>query len=395
MNAYSLGMEIVFWFSLALVGYTYLAYPVVLFFCYCLAQLRSDWQYLFDRQNRRVPALEESEVPSVSLLIPAFNEEARLLQKISNLREMDYPPEKVQIVFVSDGSTDGTNEFLKGVGDPNIEAIFLSCRSGKAVALNQAVLHARHEILAFSDASTLFASDTLRKLSRHFSDGRVGAVCGALRFQASAESQQTEGVYWKYESMIRLMETRLGATLTASGAAYALRRSAYIPLAPGTVLDDFVIPMNARKAGYRVLYDPEAIATDYAPESIKGEFTRRVRLATGSFASLMFLLRVPMGAFGRFAFVSHKLLRWILPLILCSLLISNIALLRYSGYALFGLLQLSFYVWAGFGFLFRERIRNVRFALLAYFLLVMNVAFLVGMFRCLTKREEGVWQRVP
>jgi len=195
--------------------------------------------------------------------------------------------------------------------------------------------------------------------------------------------------------MIRLMETRLGATLTASGAAYALRRSAYIPLAPGTVLDDFVIPMNARKAGYRVLYDPEAIATDYAPESIKGEFTRRVRLATGSFASLMFLLRVPMGAFGRFAFVSHKLLRWILPLILCSLLISNIALLRYSGYALFGLLQLSFYVWAGFGFLFRERIRNVRFALLAYFLLVMNVAFLVGMFRCLTKREEGVWQRVP
>jgi len=394
MNAYSLGMEIVFWFSLALVGYTYLAYPVVLFFCYCLAQLRSDWQYLFDRQNRRVLALEESEVPSVSLLIPAFNEEARLLQKISNLREMDYPPEKVQIVFVSDGSTDGTNEFLKGVGDPNIEAIFLSCRSGKAAALNQAVLHARHEILAFSDASTLFASDTLRKLSRHFSDGRVGAVCGALRFQASAESQQTEGVYWKYESMIRLMETRLGATLTASGAAYALRRSAYIPLAPGTVLDDFVIPMNARKAGYRVLYDPEAIATDYAPESIKGEFTRRVRLATGSFASLMFLLRVPMGAFGRFAFVSHKLLRWILPLILCSLLISNIALLRYSGYVLFGVMQLIFYMWAGFGFLFRERIRNVRFALLAYFLLVMNVAFLVGMFRCLTKREEGVWQRV-
>jgi cellulose synthase/poly-beta-1,6-N-acetylglucosamine synthase-like glycosyltransferase len=394
MNAFSLGMQVVFWFSLALVGYTYFAYPVVLFFCYSLAQLRSDWHYLFDRQNRRVPALDECEVPSVSLLIPAFNEEARLPQKISNLREMDYPPEKVQIVFVSDGSTDRTNEILKGVGDPNIETIFLSRRSGKAVALNQAVLHARHEILAFSDASTLFASDTLRKLSRHFSDGRVGAVCGALRFQASAESQQTEGVYWKYESMIRLMETRLGATLTASGAAYALRRSAYVPLAPGTVLDDFVIPMNARKAGYRVLYDPEAVATDYAPESIKGEFTRRVRLATGSFSSLMFLLRVPMGALGRFAFVSHKLLRWILPLILCSLLISNIALLRYPGYVLFGLLQLFFYVWAGFGFLLRERIRNVRFALLAYFLLVMNVAFLVGMFRCLTKREEGVWQRV-
>jgi len=394
MNAFSLGMQVVFWFSLALIVYTYFAYPVVLFFCYCLAQLRSDWQYLFDRQNRRVPALDECEVPSVSILIPAFNEEVRLLQKIRNLREMDYPPEKLQIIFLSDGSTDRTNEILKGITDPNIETIFLSRRSGKAVALNQAVLQARHEILAVSDACTLFASETLRKLSRHFSDGRVGAVCGALRFQASTESRQTEGVYWKYESMIRLMETRLGATLTASGAAYALRRNAYIPLAPGTVLDDFVIPMNARKAGYRVLYDPEAIATDYAPESIKGEFTRRVRLATGSFSSLVFLLRVPMGAFGRFAFVSHKLLRWVLPLILFSLLVSNIALLRYPGYVIFGLMQLFFYVWAGFGFLFRERIQNVRFALLAYFLLVMNVAFLVGMFRCLTKREEGVWQRV-
>src|SRR6267143_2220308 len=394
MNAFNLATQIVFWFSLALVGYTYFAYPVVLFFCYCLAQLRSDWQYLFDRQNRRVPVLEESEVPSVSLLIPAINEEAALLQKIRNLREMDYPPEKVQIVFVSDGSTDRTNEILKAVTDPNIEAIFLPHRSGKAVALNQAVLRARHEILAFSDASTLFASDTLRKLSRHFADARVGAVCGALRFQASAESQQTEGFYWKYESMIRLMEGRLGATLTASGAVYALRREAYHPLDPRTVLDDFVIPMNARTLGYQVVYDPEAIATDYAPRSIKGEFKRRVRLATGSFRSLVSLLRVPMGGFGRFAFISHKLLRWVLPLLLCTLLISNIALLHHSLYAAFGLLQLFFYLWAGFGFVFRERMQTVRFGLLAYFLLAMNFAFLLGLFRSFSDHEEATWQRI-
>src|SRR5260370_32725242 len=116
MNAVILGMQIAFWFSLALVGYTYFAYPVVLFFCYCFAQLRSDWRYLFDRQNRRVPALEGSEVPSLSLLIPAFNKETRLLHKISNLREMDYPPGKGQIVFVFDGSTDGANRILKRAG---------------------------------------------------------------------------------------------------------------------------------------------------------------------------------------------------------------------------------------------------------------------------------------
>jgi cellulose synthase/poly-beta-1,6-N-acetylglucosamine synthase-like glycosyltransferase len=394
MNSFNRAMEVLFWISLGLIAYTYFLYPAFLFVAYSLVQLRSDWRYLIDRRNRRVLALQDDAVPGISFLIPAYNEEAHLLQKINNLREMDYPQQKVQVLFVSDGSTDATNEILNALGDPNIEMILLPHRSGKATALNQAVLQARHEILVFSDASTLFAPDALRKLARHFADAGVGAVCGALRFQASSESQQTEGIYWKYESMIRLMEARLGATLTASGAVYALRRGAYLPLDPRTVLDDFVIPMNARRGGYRVLYDPEAIATDFAPEGIKGEFTRRVRLATGSFASLMFLLRVPMGGFGRFAFISHKLLRWILPLLLCTLLISNAALVRQSAYAVFGLLQLSFYVWAGLGYLLRERMQGVQFVLLPYFLLAMNFAFLVGLFRCLTKQEEVIWQRV-
>jgi cellulose synthase/poly-beta-1,6-N-acetylglucosamine synthase-like glycosyltransferase len=194
--------------------------------------------------------------------------------------------------------------------------------------------------------------------------------------------------------MMRLMEARLGATLTASGAIYALRRESYVPLDPRTVLDDFVIPMNARRAGYRVAYDPEAIATDYGAESVEGEFTRRVRLATGSFQSLFFLLRVKMGAFGRFAFVSHKLLRWILPLLLFTLLISNAALVRDPAYAVFGLLQLFFYLWAGLGFLFRDRLRGIRFALLPYYLTAMNLAFLLGLFRCLTNQNEATWQRV-
>lgn len=394
MNAFSRAMEVVFWLSLGMIAYTYFLYPAVLFVACSLVQLRSDWRYLTGRQNRRVSALQDDAVPGISFLIPAYNEEAHLLQKINNLREMDYPRQKVQILFVSDGSTDATNEILKDLPDPNVEIVLLPHRSGKATALNQAVSRARQEILVFSDASTLFAPDALRKLARHFAHAEVGAVCGALRFQASSESQQTEGVYWKYESMIRLMEARLGATLTASGAVYALRREAYLPLDPRTVLDDFVIPMNARRGGYRVLYDPEAIATDYAPESIMGEFTRRVRLATGSFSSLMFLLRVPMGGFGRFAFISHKLLRWILPLVLCTLLASNVALVRQPAYAVFGLLQLSFYLWAGLGYLLRERMRGVQFVLLPYFLLAMNFAFLVGLFRCLAKQEEVIWQRV-
>jgi cellulose synthase/poly-beta-1,6-N-acetylglucosamine synthase-like glycosyltransferase len=394
MSAFSRAAEVLFWLSLSLIVYTYFIYPAVLFVAYSIVQTRRDWRYLINRRERRVAALDADAVPEVSFLIPAYNEEVHLREKMNNLRDMDYPRQKVQILIVSDGSTDTTNEILKSLPDPNVEVIFLAPRSGKATALNQAVLRARHEILVFSDASTLFAPDAVRKLVRHFADPDIGAVCGALRFNSSPESQQTEGIYWKYESMIRLMEGRLGATLTASGAVYALRRKAYLPLDPTTMLDDFVIPMNARRSKYRVLYDPEAIATDYAAESIKGEFTRRVRLATGSFASLMSLLRVPMGGFGTFAFVSHKLLRWVLPLALCISLISNAALIHHPIYAVFGLLQLSFYLCAGLGYLFRERTRGVRFVLIPFFLLAMNFAFLVGLFRCLTKQEEVVWQRV-
>jgi cellulose synthase/poly-beta-1,6-N-acetylglucosamine synthase-like glycosyltransferase len=394
MNAFNRAMDVLFWLSLSLIVYTYFIYPAVLFVAYLIVQTGRDWRYLINRIDRRVAALDADAIPEVSFLIPAYNEEVHLLEKLSNLRDMDYPRQKVQILIVSDGSTDATNEILKSLPDPNVEVIFLPQRSGKATALNQAVFRARHEILVFSDASTLFAPDAVRKLVRHFADPEVGAVCGALRFHGSSESQQTEGIYWKYESMIRLMEGRLGATLTASGAVYALRRKAYLALDPTTVLDDFVIPMNARRSRYRVLYDPEAIATDYAAESIKGEFNRRVRLATGSFASLMSLLRVPMGGFGTFAFVSHKLLRWVLPLILCVFLVTNAALIRHPTYAVFGLLQLSFYLCAALGYLFRERTRGVQLVLIPFFLLAMNFAFLVGLFRCLTKQEKVIWQRV-
>lgn len=394
MKSFGLMMEALFWSSFCLVAYTYFVYPAILFVAYSLAQLRSDWLHLFGRKDRRVRPLSEGEVPNITLVVPAYNEGAHLHQKLTNFGEMDYPKEKMQIIFVSDGSTDSTNEILKDSIGPNMEMIVLPERSGKATALNHAVARAEHDILVFSDASTLFAPDTLRKLVRHFVDPRVGAVCGALQFHSSAESQQTEGIYWKYESMIRLMEARLGLTLTASGAVYALRRNAYLSLDRSAVLDDFIIPMNARRAGYSVKYDPEATATDYGAETVEGEFVRRVRLATGSFQSLMFFLGVKLGLWGRFAFVSHKLLRWIVPLLLFIVLVSNVFLVRNPVYTVLACLQVAFYVWAGLGFYFRKRLGTVRFALLPYYLLAMNLAFLLGLFRSFVSHQSVVWQRV-
>lgn len=393
MKTITLGIEMLFWVSISLIVYTYFLYPAILFVIYCVAQLKSDWRYLIGGGDRRVASLPEDAVPRVSLVIPAYNEEKHLPKKIMNLRAMDYPHEKLQIIFVSDESTDSTNNILTSLSDSNIEAHILSKRSGKARALNYGVEFARNEILVFSDASTLFAPDALRKLTRHFSGFRIGAVCGALEFHEGIASK-TEGVYWKYECMMRLMEARLGATLTASGAIYALRRETYVPLDSDSILDDFIIPMNARKAGYRVVYDPEAKAIDFGPETIDGEFTRRVRLATGSFRSLLFFLKVKTGALVRFAFISHKLLRWVLPLFFCLLFICNVALVRYPVYLGIALLQLIFYLWAGMGFFLRKRLRRARFALAAYYLLAMNIAFLIGLVRSTTDQSDAAWERV-
>ena len=297
-------------------------------------------------------------------------------------------------MLVSDGSNDGTNEILLGVSDPNVKTVILPERKGKWNALNVGVAQARHEILVLSDGSAMFDRDAIPNLVRHFQDPSVGVVCGALEFTRTLESQRTDGVYWGFESMLRLMEARLGATLGASGAIYALRRPYYFPLAPNTTMDDFLIPMQARNAGCKVLYDPEARATDVAASSIAGEFSRRVRVAAGSYRILGSLLTRNLFSFSGFAFFSHRVLRWMLPFLLLGLLASSSLLLARPFYRVVFIAQLLFCLWAAIGFLFRQRLQRVRYGLMGYFMLAINAAFLVGFWRFLFGREEATWQRV-
>lgn len=388
-------LEVVFWLSLLLIVHTYLLYPVFLAAACALVQLARDWSYVRARRERRRPVVPApSELPPIALLIPAYNEEARLGDKLANLRALEYPADRLRVIFVSDGSTDRTNEILAGVREPHVETVRLPVRSGKASALNRAVELARTEILVFSDAATLFAADALQKLVRHFADPKVGVVCGALEFRATAESRQTEGVYWAYESMLRLMEGRLGATLTASGAIYAIRRPCYPGLDADVVVEDLVIPMHARRLGYRVVYDPQARGMDFAAPTVAGEFTRRVRVAVGSFRAVPRLVRTRLDPMTAFALFSHKLLRWVLPFPLLGLLVASAVLAPRPFYRAVLGAQLLFYLWAGLGLLFRHRMQGVRFALLAYYLLAMHLAYLVGLARCLAGRRETTWQRV-
>ncbi len=383
----------IFWISLFLVLYTYLFYPVILFCAYTAVQLRRDIDYLTGRRNRRARGQNDDDLLPVTMIVPVYNEEEHLEEKIANVRQTDYPANKLEVIFVSDGSTDRSNSILETLNESNIKVIY-KARGGKPTALNVGVEQAINPILIMSDGSTLFEPDAIRMLVRHFDKPEVGAVCGSLKFVANAESQQTEGFYWKYESMLRLMESRLGATLTASGAIYALRREAWVPLSSDTVLDDFVTPINARNQGFDVLYDPEAIALDFAPSSVKGEFARRVRIAMGSFRALGTFLTARLSTFTRFAFLSHKLLRWTVPQFLLLVFFSNMFLLSTRFYLVVFGLQGVFYFWAALGYLFQKHLRTIRFALFGYFLLAMNLAFLVGLFRFLTTKKEATWQRV-
>ena len=385
---------IVFWISFSLIVYTYVIYPALLLVLFAVSQLRKDLRYLFNRADRRVSRSVSGDGIGVTLVIPAHNEREHIAEKIENITALDYPRHQLQVVIVSDGSADGTNDILAAIQDPCIEVVILEQRGGKANALNCAVQHARHEVLVFSDASTMFEPDTVRKLVRHFNDSAVGVVCGALRFHSTTDSHQTEGVYWRYESALRLMEGRLGAALNASGAVYAMRRNAYAPLPSGAILDDFLAPMNARNLGYRIVYDPEAVATDFAPETVSGEFARRVRIAAGSFQALPALMRVRLDAITLFSFISHKLLRWSVPFFLIAVLISNALLIGRPFYAVFAALQLAFYIWAFLGLTCHAYLKRVRFGLIGYFLLAMNLAFLVGFFRFLRNRQAIEWQRV-
>jgi cellulose synthase/poly-beta-1,6-N-acetylglucosamine synthase-like glycosyltransferase len=389
-----IGAKLIFWACFLLIAYTYFLYPILLFQIYVLAQVRRDWNFLSKRVDRRARNLSSEALPAVSMVIPAFNEEAHLAEKIANLHTVDYPAGKLEVIFVSDGATDGTNEILKARAEPEWRLIILPERGGKANALNQAVQQARNEILIFSDACTLFSPEALQKLARHFSDPRIGVVCGSLQFRGTAESKLTEGIYWKYESMLRLMEARLGATLTASGAIYALRRECYLPLDSDTLIEDFVIPMKARGAGYKVLYDPEVTATEFAASTVEGEFARRVRLAVGSFRALGTLLCVRLDPMTYLAFISHKVLRWLVPFLLIGLGLSNAWI---GGHGFFGITltaQICFYACAYLGFFAHNNPRPQRILLLGYYLAAMNAAFLVGFVRVALRRDQAIWQKV-
>jgi poly-beta-1,6-N-acetyl-D-glucosamine synthase len=372
-------MRWVFWISVVIVAYTFAGYPLWL-------RLASSWR---KREVHASPAL-----PTISIVMAVRNEAHVLQGKLANLRQSRYPPDRCQIVVVSDGSTDDTNKIVGDLADDHLQPILISEHVGKAEALNRGVSAATGQVVVFTDARQTLEPDALERLVADFGDPTVGCVSGELilRDSDSPETLRGAGLYWQLEKKIREWESASGSVVGATGALYAVRRDLFQPLPPHTILDDVYVPMQVVRQGRRVVFEPKARAWDCPPSTAAAEFRRKVRTLTGNYQ----LLKIAPWILShedaiRFRFVSHKLLRLLVPFALAAALISSV-LAGGTFYRAVAASQLLFYASAAIGALpvrlgVVGRMANVTLAFV-----VLNIAAVVALVNFLIGKEE-VWAR--
>ena len=307
-----MALEIVFWVAAGVIVYAHLGYPLLL-------------RGLVALFGRREPERASAELPAVSLLIPAYDEEQVIERKVANARALDYPADRLEVVVASDGSSDRTPELARSAG---ADLVLELPRGGKVAALNQAVRQATGEILAFSDANSYWRPDALRRLVGRFADPEVGYACGQVRFDGGEGGNQ-EGLYWRYEMAVRSLETRLAGITAGNGGIYAVRREAYIELDPSRG-QDIGFPFELTKRGWRAVYEPDAVAEEKMAPTVEGEFRRKRRMMWGLWdVMLRWGMLNPRGYGPAYALeiYSHRLLRYLTPWLHLIAFAANAALL--------------------------------------------------------------------
>jgi cellulose synthase/poly-beta-1,6-N-acetylglucosamine synthase-like glycosyltransferase len=376
---------IVFWCGAALVLFTYAIYPLLI------------WSLSRTFGVQRKPSGASSEIaPTVSLLIAAHNEEQCIEARIRNALASDYPRDKLEIVIASDGSDDRTNDIVREFASDGVKLLDYPDRRGKATVLNDSVDQVSGDIVVFSDANTHYENDAIRRLVGWFAEPQIGAVCGKLVLTDAASGRNADGIYWRYESFLKQCEGTLGGLLGANGAIYALRRKLFCPVPAHTIIDDFVIPLLAKlQHGFRIVFEPTAVAHEETAANLRGEFRRRVRIGTGDYQSLMLLwpLLHPRHGWTSFTFFCHKLLRWASPFLLVAVFAANLFLLSHPLYQVFFLAQLAFYAAAIVGFRLSGNHAIVKLLRATSLFCSVNAALLVGFWRWLVTTPTGTWQR--
>lgn len=371
----------IFFASFFFLVYVYAIYPILI---YLLSKLR----------DKRVTP-DQSFLPGVSLIIAAYNEEDVIEEKILNSLSLDYPKEKLEIIIASDGSEDRTNSIVEKYSDRGVILSRVYPRGGKARALNLTIPKAKHEVLVLSDANAMYQKDGIRELVKFLGDPSVGGVTGDVKIlNDRPEFGQSEGAYYKYERFIQKCESNFSSIIGVDGAMYALKKEAFLPPSNNIILDDFVISMNIVKKGYRVLYNPRAVAYEDSIPEISQEIRRRIRITAGAVQALV--KREGLPRFRQmeewFMYLSHKLFRWLTPLFLITLFVTNLILIPNIFGKIFFVLQLVFYALAVVGWIFSKRDVHKIFKVPFYFCMV-NYAALVGLFKGILKLQRSTWDK--
>jgi biofilm PGA synthesis N-glycosyltransferase PgaC len=378
-------LALLFWLFVAVVLYTYLGYAVLVW----------AWARLVRRPQKAASIAFE---PDVTLVVPAYNEADILAAKLNNCLALDYPADKLQLLFITDGSTDNSSAVLAAY--PQVRHLHQPARAGKSMAENRAIRYVSTPYVIFTDCNTDLNPSAVRELVKHYQNPKVGAVSGEKRVWVDGSTPGAgEGLYWRYESLLKQCDSDIHSLMGAAGELVSFRTDLFKPLEANTILDDFVQSMRIVNAGYKVVYEPNAYATEPPSFSLKEEMKRKVRICAGGWqamARLMPLLnpfRQPVVAF---LYLSHRVLRWSLtPLLLALLLPLNAALtVEFGGwYALIMALQLGFYAAAGLGWALAVRGRAAGPLLVPLYFTMMNVAVFQGFWRFVRQAQPAAWDK--
>jgi poly-beta-1,6-N-acetyl-D-glucosamine synthase len=380
----------IFWICFSIVFYAFLGYGIVLF---VLVKCKR----LFAKStNTNTPLFE----PLITLVIPCFNEADILAEKIANCDALDYPKNKIQLVFITDGSTDNTLDELKKY--PHVKVLHDNRRAGKTAAENRAMKYVDTPFVIFSDANTMLNKQAVKNIAKHFANEKVGCVSGEKRIITEAldsASAAGEGIYWKYESLLKKWDSELYSAVGAAGELVAFRTSLYTNLPEDTLLDDFMQSMLMAAAGYKIVYEPQAYAVETASASVSEELKRKIRICAGGWQSInrlsgkLTFLKTPLLYF---QYISHRVLRWtVTPFLMVAMFIVNMYL-AYQGsqfYSILLMAQIFFYSAAIVGNVLENKKIKFKPVFVPYYFCIMNYSVIAGLKRYVLGNQKATWDK--
>lgn len=388
-------LEILFWLSIAVILYAYIGYGMLVAGLNGLRRLRNGY-------TKRISQDEEFALPTVSLIVAAYNEAELIEAKIKNSLSLNYPADLLEVIIISDGSTDQTPEIVSNYASGIITPMHAARRDGKTAAVNRAVKHALGEVLIFSDANTMLNADAIRNIVKHYANPRVGAVAGEKRVLSNGNGTAVaeEGLYWKYESFLKKQDAQFYTVVGAAGELFSIRSSLYIPVPENIILDDFYVSLSVCRNGYMVKYAADAFGEELPSANVKEEKKRKVRIAAGGFQAMQIfadLMNPLRDARLAFQYVSHRVLRWaVCPFLLLVALVTNawLAITANSDvYSVLLICQVLFYSMAAAGAVLQQKGVKVRLLNVPFYFTFMNWSVYLGLYKFLSKQQSAVWER--